>query len=151
MGAEFTSLCDVRVASDQARFGWVFVHRGLVPDTGAGTWILPRLVGPQTAARLLFAGDIIDAAEARRIGFVDDVVSSATVVGRAQEVAATFTAGSPFAVRETKRLLYAGLGRDWPAHVADNRAAMARCFASGDHREGVAAFLERRPPAFTGR
>jgi enoyl-CoA hydratase/carnithine racemase len=150
MGAEFTSLCDVRLASDQARFGWVFVHRGLVPDTGAGTWILPRLVGPQAAARLLFAGDIIDAAEARRIGFVDDVVPSAAVVGRAQEVAATFTVGSPFAIGETKRLLYAGLGRDWTAHVADNRAVMARCFASDDHREGVAAFLERRPPAFTG-
>lgn len=150
MGAEFASLCDVRVASERARFGWVFVHRGLVPDTGAGTWILPRLVGPEAAARLLFAGDIIDAAEATRLGFLHELMPGEEVLARAQEIAATFTAGSPFAIRETKRLLYAGLGRDWAAHVADNREVMARCFASADHHEGVAAFLERRPPRFTG-
>ncbi len=151
MGAEFASLCDVRVASERARFGWVFVHRGLIPDTGAGTWILPRLVGPEAAARLLFAGDIIDAAEAARLGFLHELVSGDDVVARAQAIAASFTAGSPFAIRETKRLLYAGLGRDWATHVADNREVLARCFASDDHREGVAAFLERRPPRFTGR
>jgi enoyl-CoA hydratase/carnithine racemase len=150
MGAEFASLCDLRVGSERARFGWVFVHRGLVADTGAGTWILPRLVGPQAAARLLFAGDIIDAAEALRLGFLHELVPSDGVVARAQEIAATFTTGSPFAIRETKRLLYAGLGRDWSAHVADNREVMARCFASNDHREGVTAFLERRDPVFTG-
>ena len=150
MGAEFTSLCDVRVAGEGARFGWVFVHRGLVPDTGAGTWVLPRIVGPQQAARLLFAGEIIDAGEALRIGFVHEVVPTAAVLDRAQEIAASFTVGSPFAVRATKQLLYAGLGRDFAGHVADNRAVLERCFASADHREGVAAFLERRPPAFTG-
>ena len=61
MGAEFTSMCDVRIATPRARFGWVFVHRGLVPDTGAGTWILPRLIGVQATARLLFSGEIMSA------------------------------------------------------------------------------------------
>ncbi len=150
MGAEFASMCDVRVASDQARFGWVFVHRGLVPDTGAGTWLLPRLVGVENANRLVFSGEIIGADEAARIGFVSAVTTSDEVVGTATEIARRFTAGSPFAVRESKRLMYEGLGRDWPSHQGANRDVMTRCFASDDHREGVASFLERRPAVFTG-
>jgi len=143
-------MCDVRVASDQARFGWVFVHRGLVPDTGAGTWLLPRLVGVENANRLVFSGEIIGADEAARIGFVSAVTTSDEVVGTATEIARRFTAGSPFAVRESKRLMYEGLGRDWPSHQGANRDVMTRCFASDDHREGVASFLERRPAVFTG-
>ncbi|MDY7103853.1 MAG: enoyl-CoA hydratase/isomerase family protein [Actinomycetota bacterium] len=151
MGAEFASMCDVRIGTERARFGWVFVHRGLVPDTGAGTWVLPRLIGVQPAARLLFSGDIIDADEAHDLGFLSRLVSSDDLEKAARAEAARFTAGSPFAIRETKALLYAGLGRGWDDHVAENREVMARCFASEDHREGVAAFLERRPAAFTGR
>ena len=150
MGVEFASMCDVRVASDRARFGWVFVHRGLVPDTGAGTWLLPRLVGVEQAARLVFSGDIIDAAEAKRIGFLADVTASDAVLDRATAIARRFAEGSPFAIREAKALLYQGLGRDWTAHQGANREVMARCFASDDHREGVASFLERRPARFTG-
>jgi enoyl-CoA hydratase/carnithine racemase len=150
MGVEFASMCDVRIASDRARFGWVFVHRGLVPDTGAGTWLLPRLVGVEQAARLVFSGDIIVASEAERIGFVSEVTSPDDVLERAVAVARRFAEGSPFAIGEAKRLLYDGIGRDWPTHLASNREAMARCFASDDHREGVASFLERRPASFTG-
>ena len=76
MGAEFATQCDVRIASDRARFGWVFVQRGLVPDTGAGSFLLPRLVGPTAALRLLLSGELIDAAEAQRIGFVSQVVGA---------------------------------------------------------------------------
>ncbi|MFV0306853.1 MAG: enoyl-CoA hydratase/isomerase family protein [Desertimonas sp.] len=151
MGAEFASMCDLRVASDRARFGWVFVHRGLVADTGAGTWLLPRLIGYQAASRLLFAGDIVDATTASELGFVHEVTTPDETLPRAQAIAASFAAGSPFAVRETKRLLREGLSRGWPEHVIDNRETMARCFASDDHREGVASFLERREPNFTGR
>lgn len=147
MGAELASMCDVRVGTERARFGWVFVHRGLVPDTGAGTWLLPRLVGVQTAARLLFSGEIIDAREAHDIGFLSRLVASDELEAAARAEAARFTAGSPFAIRQTKELLYAG----WDDHVAANRKVMERCFASEDHREGVAAFLERRPAVFTGR
>src|SRR5205807_898035 len=70
LGAEFTSQCDVRIASTRARFAWNFVHRGLVPDTGAGTWLLPRIVGLPAALRLLYSGDFLGAEEALAIGYV---------------------------------------------------------------------------------
>ena len=151
MGAEFTSMCDVRIATPRAKFGWVFVHRGLVPDTGAGTWLLPRLVGVQAAARLLYSGEIIGAEEAASLGYLAALVEPDELVAAARTEAARFTAGSPFAIAETKALLYAGLGRSFDDHVRVNREVMERCFQSADHREGVAAFLERRPPDFTGR
>ncbi|MEE4022232.1 enoyl-CoA hydratase-related protein [Gordonia sp. PKS22-38] len=151
MGAEFTSMCDVRIATPRARFGWVFVHRGLVPDTGAGTWVLPRLIGVQEAARLLFSGEIIGAERAIELGYLLAVVEPDDLDAAAREEAGRFIAGSPFAIRETKALLYAGIGRSFDEHVGATREVMERCFRSEDHREGVASFLERRPPNFTGR
>jgi len=150
-GAEFTSMCDVRIATPRSKFGWVFVHRGLVPDTGAGTWILPRLIGVQATARLLFSGEIISGEEAASLGYLAALVEPDELQAAARAEAARFAAGSPFAIAETKALLYAGLGRSFDEHVAENRAVMERCFASEDHREGVASFLERRAPNFTGR
>jgi len=75
MGAEFTSQCDVRIVSDRARFAWNFAHRGLVPDTGAGSWLLPRLIGPSRALRLLYSGGFLEAAEAKAIGYANEVVA----------------------------------------------------------------------------
>ena len=83
MGAEFSSQCDLRLVGTGARFAWNFVHRGLVPDTGAGTWLLPRIVGMQQALRLLYTGAMIDADEAMRLGYVLDVVPSDELVPRA--------------------------------------------------------------------
>ncbi len=151
MGAEFTSMCDVRIATPRARFGWVFVHRGLVPDTGAGTWILPRLIGVQATARLLFSGEIMSADAMAGMGYVAAVVEPDELEAAARAEAARFATGSPFAIAETKALLYAGLGRSFDDHVKVNREVMERCFHSEDHKEGVASFLERRPAQFTGR
>jgi 2-(1,2-epoxy-1,2-dihydrophenyl)acetyl-CoA isomerase len=151
MGAEFTSMCDVRIATPRARFGWVFVHRGLVPDTGAGTWILPRLIGVQATARLLFSGEIMSAEDMAGMGYVAAIVEPDDLQAAARTEAARFATGSPFAIGETKALLYAGLGRSFDEHVAQNREVMERCFRSEDHKEGVASFLERRAPNFTGR
>ena len=151
MGAEFTSQCDVRIASTNARFGWVFVHRGLVPDTGAGTWLLPRIVGVPTALDLLFSGRIIDADEALGIGYVREVVEPEHLLPRAREIAASYVAGSPFALGKIKSLAYEGLERSVSEHMQAHVAALSACFKSEDHAEGVASFLERRPPRFTGR
>ncbi|MEN3272549.1 MAG: hypothetical protein V7636_1310 [Actinomycetota bacterium] len=150
MGVEFTSQCDVRIASTRARFGWVFVHRGLVPDTGAGTWLLPRLVGVPAALDLLYSGRIIDADEALALGFVREVVEPDALLPRARELAQGYLAGSPFALARIKSLAYEGLARDVDEHMRAHVAALSECFKSDDHREGVASFLERRPPAFTG-
>jgi enoyl-CoA hydratase len=151
MGAEFTSQCDVRIATDRARFAWNFVHRGLVPDTGAGTWLLPRLIGTTAALRLLYSGDFLPAQEALEIGYVSRLVAPDALMDAAREEARRFLRGSPFSIRRIKELVYAGLERDVPAHLRAHAKALQECFQSADHREGVAAFLDRRDPRFTGR
>lgn len=151
MGAEFSSQCDLRIGSTNARFAWNFVHRGLVPDTGAGTWLLPRIVGVQPALRLLYTGEMIDAAEAMRLGYLLEVVEPDDVVPRAQALAAAIAEGSPHSLRLVKSLVHQGLTAPVGEHMERHTAAMAACFRSDDHAEGVAAFLEKRPARFTGR
>lgn len=151
LGVELATQCDVRIATTRARFGWVFVRRGLVPDTGAGTLLLPRLIGPSEALRLLLSGDTIDAAEARRLGFVAAVVEPDELVDAVRAEADRYREASPFALRRTKQLVYAGLANTIEDHVRQTGEVLRECFRSDDHREGVAAFLERRPARFTGR
>lgn len=151
MGAEFTSQCDVRLASTRARFAWNFVHRGLVPDTGAGTWLLPRIIGLPNALRLLYTGDMIDAARAHEIGYVSEVVEPDDLDGVVMNLAARIAAGSPHSLRLIKRLTYEGLVSSVDEHMVRHTSAMSASFKSDDHREGVAAFLERRPARFTGK
>lgn len=150
MGAEFATQCDIRIASPDARFAWNFAHRGLVPDTGAGSWILPRLLGPSRALKLLYTGDFLPAPEAHELGFVDELVESDGLLDAARALASRIAAVSPFSTSRIKRLVYEGLAGDFEAHMERHTRAMAECFASDDHREGVRSFLERRPPAFTG-
>ncbi len=151
MGAEFTSQCDLRLATPNARFAWNFAHRGLVPDTGAGSWLLPRLIGPQRALQLLYTGEFLTADEALAIGYVAKVVPAAELLDEARSLADRVLAGSPHSHKLMKALVYEGLGRDVAEHMAAHVPAMAACFKSEDHREGVASFLERRPANFTGR
>jgi enoyl-CoA hydratase/carnithine racemase len=150
MGAEFTSQCDIRICTPNARFAWNFSHRGLVPDTGAGSWLLPRLIGVQAAMKLLYTGDVLSAEEALQIGYVDQLVEPEQLLATAQTMAGRIAKNSPFSHKRIKNLVYEGLGAGVSDHMSRHTQAMAECFASDDHREGVASFLERREANFTG-
>lgn len=149
-GVELTSHCDLRIATDRARFAWNFAHRGLVPDTGAGTWLLPRQVGLSNALRLVLGGEPIGAGEALAMGYVHEVVAPVDLAAAARAQAERLAAVSPLSLRLAKRLLYDGLERSVAEHLPEHVAALHECFASADHAEGVAAFFEKRPARFTG-
>jgi enoyl-CoA hydratase/carnithine racemase len=151
MGAEFTSQCDVRLISTRARFAWNFAHRGLVPDTGAGSWLLPRLIGPHRALRLLYSGAFLEAEEAKTIGYAAEVVAPEALMDAAMAEARRYLASSPFSLRHMKSLVWQGLERDVSQHMAAHVETLTACFRSADHKEGVAAFLEKRPAVFVGR
>lgn len=150
MGAEFSSQCDVRIITDRAKFAWNFAHRGLVPDTGAGSWLLPRLIGPSRALRLLYSGAMIDATEAKAIGYANEVVAPEALMDAAMAEARRYLQSSPFSLKRMKELVWRGMERDMSEHMQAHVGAMAACFKSNDHREGVASFLEKRPARFTG-
>jgi enoyl-CoA hydratase len=149
-GMELALLADIRVASERARFGELFVLRGLVSDV-AGLGRLATLIGREKAAELLFTGEIIDAAEALRIGLVSRVVPHEQLLPVARELAARIAANPPLAVQRAKAGLRTALDPDWTALGAWVSSSLAELFLTDDHREGVRAFLEKRPPRFTGR
>jgi len=151
MGAELTSHCDVRIATTRARFGWNFVQRGLVPNTGAGTWLLPRQIGVAQAIRVLMSGELVRAEAAFAMGYVARVVEPEALQRAARQEADRYLDVSPVSLRLLKRLLYDGLDRSLGDHMPEHIEALRQCFASDDHREGVAAFLQHRPAKFTGR
>jgi enoyl-CoA hydratase len=151
MGAEFTSQCDVRIITDKARFAWNFAHRGLVPDTGAGSWLLPRLIGPSRALRLLYSGEVLNAKEAKEMGYAHDIVGVPWLMDAAKAEARKYLKSSPFSLRHMKALVWRGLERDVADHMAAHVEALSACFKSEDHKEGVASFLEKRPAKFVGR
>jgi enoyl-CoA hydratase/carnithine racemase len=149
-GMDLSLMADMRVASEKARFGELFVKRGLVSDVG-GLVRLPRIVGPQKAAELLYTGDIIDAQTARDIGLVLDVVPHESLMNRAHELAGKIAANPPLAVRYLKegmRRAFYGDYHDMGSWVSQTLGVL---FATEDHREGVASFLEKREPHFKGR
>lgn len=151
MGAEFATQCDVRIASTRAKFGYVFVLRGLVSDTGAGTFLLPRIIGPTEASRLLLSGEVIDAHQALELGLVTRVVEPEDLPAAAEEEAERYKNASPFAVARQKKLIYGAMHNSLDDHMRQTAQLLNECFHSEDHKEGVASFLERRPAKFTGR
>jgi enoyl-CoA hydratase len=149
-GMELAVMADLRVASDRARFGELFVLRGLVSDA-PGLGRLAQLVGREKAAELLFTGDVIDAAEALRIGLVGRVVPHEELLPTALALAGRIAANPPLAVRRIKAGLRNALDPDWEELGAWVSSSLAELFKTEDHREGVKAFLEKRAPTYQGR
>ena len=149
-GMELALMADIRVASERARFGELFVLRGLVSDA-PGLGRLAQLVGRERAAELLFTGEIIDAAKALQIGLVSRVVAHEDLLDEATELAGRIAANPPLAVQALKNGLRRALDPDWQEVGAWVSSELARLFQTDDHREGVASFLEKRPPSYVGR
>ncbi len=149
-GCDIALACDIRIASEKARFGEVFAKIGLFPGTG-GTYFLPRLVGIAKALELIWTGDVIDAQEAERLGLVSKVVPDDELMTETLALAKRLTQGPPLAISIAKTAVYKGLDLD--IHAAFEYAATAESITltSDDHREGVTAFREKRPPHFQGR
>ena len=124
MGAEWTSHCDIRIASTNARFAWNFAHRGLIPDTGAGTWLLPRQIGIQNALRLLYSGDWLDASSALEIGYVAEIVDPDQLLTAAVAEAKKYLLGAPSSHKLSKKLLYEGLHLSVSEHQEISRRTL---------------------------
>jgi len=149
-GMDLALMCDIRIASDKARFGEVYVLRGLVADI-AGWLLLPMIVGLSKAYELLLTGDIIDAQEAERIGLVSKVVPPDDLMPAAKELATRMTQLPPVAVRMTKEAVKKGLDYNLAALGEYHAHALGVLFGTEDFREGSTAVLERRQPVFKGR
>ncbi len=151
LGLSYMLYYDMRIASDRARFGTVFARRGLVAEHGSA-WLLPRLVGMAHACDMLFSGRLVSAAEALEMGLVNRVVPHDSLLSVVREVATEMaTLCSPRSLRIMKRQLYGALFTDLAAAMHEADAEMVASFATDDFREGVASFVQRRPPRFTGR
>jgi len=152
VGVTMTLPMDIRLASDAARFGFVFARRGIVPEA-ASSWFLPRIVGISQAAEWCYTGRMIDASEAEEAGLVRSVHAPYDLLAAARGIAREIADNAaPVSVALTRQMLWRMLGADHPmeAHRVDSRAINSRG-ASDDAREGVMSFLEKRAPHFPGK
>jgi 2-(1,2-epoxy-1,2-dihydrophenyl)acetyl-CoA isomerase len=148
-GASLAFACDVRIAAENASFLLAFGRIGLVPDSGA-TWFLPRLVGSAKAAELALLGEPMSASDAARIGLVAKVVPADSVVAEARAIAARLADMAPQAVALTKWALQASWTTSLEEQLEMEAQLQGIVGATADHAEGIAAFVDKRPPRFTG-
>ena len=149
-GMGMAVMCDLRVASDAARFSTGYVRVGLVPGDG-DTYFLPRLIGSAKALELLWTADFIEAADAERLGIVNRVVPADRLAEETYALARKIAEGPQIPIRMIKRLVYQSLRLDLRTHLDLVSSHMAVVRETEDHKEGVQAFKDKRPPKFTGR
>lgn len=149
-GCDLACMCDIRIAGESAKFAESFVKMGLVPGDG-GAWFLPQIVGYSNAAELALTGDAIDARQALACGLVSAVVPDAELLEAARAIARRIAVNPPHAVRMTKRLMRQSRSSSLQDLLEISAGFQALCHATQDNEEAVVAFLEKRPPLFTGR
>jgi enoyl-CoA hydratase len=149
-GCEVALACDVRIAAENASFGFPEVGLGILPGMG-GTQRLPRLIGPALAKELIFTGRRIGAEEAKAIGLVNRVVAEGEALNSARELAAEISANGPLAVRHAKAAANRALDVDLVSGLEYEADQFALLFATEDACEGMNAFGEKRKPEFEGR
>jgi 2-(1,2-epoxy-1,2-dihydrophenyl)acetyl-CoA isomerase len=147
-GSNLALCCDLIVASDRARFGEVFWKIGLVPD-GGGTWLLSRAVGLARAKELIFTAEIIDAAEAGRIGLVNRVVPAAALETTTRALAEKIASGPPAVLRMAKHMVNRAVTSDLAAALDLEAFSQGMAITGEEHQEGLSAFFEKRAPKFT--
>jgi len=149
-GLSIALACDIRIASDKARFSQIFIRRGLVPDSGS-TYFLPRIAGMERACEMVFTGDILDAEQAKEFCLVSRVVPHDELMNEVLKLAGKIAAGPPTAMKLAKRALYRGATNDLTSALEFEGYMQGVCFGTEDFKEGISAFLEKREPEFKGR
>ena len=149
-GCETAMACTIRIAVENAKFGQPEVKLGLLPG-GGGTQRLPRLVGKGRALQLILSGEMIDAQEAYRIGLVNEVVSAANLMARAETILKQISANAPIAIKFALEATNKGLNTSQNEGFALEASYFGICAATDDKKEGTSAFLEKRVPQFHGR
>ncbi|HPF45214.1 MAG TPA: short-chain-enoyl-CoA hydratase [Syntrophomonadaceae bacterium] len=149
-GCELAMCCDFRIASTKAKFGQPEVGLGITPGFG-GTQRLPRLVGAGMAKQLLFTADVINAAEALRIGLVNEVVNPEDLIARVKEIAGKICSKGKLAVRLAKVAANEGMQTDIDRAMTIEADLFGLCFSTEDQKEGMTAFIEKRSPLFVGK
>ena len=149
-GMDLASLCDIRIASDRARFGMVYVRMGVTPANG-GCYLLPRIIGVTKALELIWTGRLIDAQEALKIGYVSRVVPADELAAATKELAGELAKGPSIAIQWDKRLVHQCLDLDLKSAFRAHSEVISMVLRTEDAREGPRAWVEKREPVFKGR
>lgn len=150
LGCGLALTCDIRIAGRSARFSEAFIRNGLIPADGS-TWQLPKLIGVANTLWMQYTGDAVGADDAYRIGLVNRVVDDDELLDSVRAMATRLAGGPTYAMGLIKQLVHQGHQQDLAEHLPIASRAQDLARGTDDHKEGVAAFLEKRPPRFTGR